>query len=85
MHGKLIALGKLKLASLLRCGKNPSVGKRRNQRRFLGHNKTLQGKPIVEPHGGRTGAWRRLNLVQGIAGNTKYCSSNLVVDFLHDP
>jgi hypothetical protein len=53
MLGNLIALGKLKLASLLRCGKNSSVGERGNQRRFLGHNKTLQGKPIPESHEGR--------------------------------
>ena len=61
MHGKLIALGKLKIASLLRCGKNPSVEETGNQRRFLGYNKTLQGKAITEPHGRRTVAWRRHN------------------------
>jgi hypothetical protein len=54
MHGKIIALGKLKLASLLRCGKNPSVEERGNQRPFLGYNKTLQGKPIAKPHAGRS-------------------------------
>jgi hypothetical protein len=61
MHRKPIVLGKLKLASLLRCEKNPSVGERGNQRHFLGHNKTLQGKPIAEPHAGRPVAWRKLN------------------------
>jgi hypothetical protein len=87
MHGKLIALGKLKLASRLRCGKNPLVGEKGYQRRFREYNKSLQGKPIAEPNGGRNVAWSALNSgIQGSVKNSgqyKYSSSSLIVNFLH--
>jgi hypothetical protein len=87
MHEKMIALGKLQLASLLQCGKTPSVGERGNQRRFLGHNKTLQANPQWNPMGeGQLlgeDSILEYTVVPRLAGNTKYSSSNLIVDFFY--